>query len=296
MRGGRRVIRGVLYLLSAALMFSLSTVFLKFATLPPYHVSPAFVTLMRFVMGFVLFSGLAWYYRERLVPNKPGAVAFRAVANTAAVILLFTAVNYTTVTKANILNLTDPAFIFLAAPFIANERQQWHGYILMLTTLCGAALVLLGGGAGIAGGVNRGDVLALSSGIVSGLAVSGLRQARKFDSSLVILFYQLAFGTAVSLVMLPSLREIPTGWGLGLALAAGLLSNVGQYFITEGYRYISAGLGGIVLESGILFGALFGIILFHDPLTLPVAAGGLLIIGSIALVSVWNQRARTARS
>lgn len=288
------MIRGVLYLVAAALMFSLSTVFLKFATLPPYGVSPAFVTLMRFVMGFVLFSGLAWYYRERLIPNKPGAVAFRAVANTAAVVMLFTAVNDTTVTKANILNLTYPAFIFLAAPFIANERQRWRDYALMLLTLGGAALVLLGGGGSIGGGVNRGDVLALMSGVISGLAISGLRQARKHDSSLVILFYQLAFGTLVSLFLLPSLREIPAGWGLVLALAAGLLSNVGQYFITEGYRYISAGLGGIVLESGILFGALFGITLFHDPLTLPVAAGGLLIIGSIALVSVWNHRAREA--
>jgi drug/metabolite transporter (DMT)-like permease len=198
----------------------------------------------------------------------------------------FAGIRYTTVTKSNILNLTYPVFVFLAAPYIAAEKQKLQHVAFLAVAMIGAGLVVTGGTNGIdLGGINIGDVLSLLSGVVAGFAISGLREARKHDSSPVILFYQMGFGTVVTLLwMLPSFA-MPRGWGLAHTLLAAAASNAGQYFLTEGYRHISASLGAIVLESGILFAALLGISLFHDPLTPPIIAGGVLILGSIAGVS-----------
>lgn len=282
---GKHLFKGVFMLTTAALLFSSSTVFLKYATGAPYLVSPAVATFARFFVGFLMFSSYMAYRKNPLRPNRPGTVFMRAVLNTLAVILFFTGIKYTTVTKSNILNLTYPAYIFVIAPYITGEQQKARHYLYLLCTLLGAGFIVMSGGNVDFSQINKGDILALSSGIASAFAITGLREACKYDDSSVILFYQMGFGTLATLaLMLPSF-SMPAGMGLVHIGIAALLSNVGQFFITEGYRYISASLGSIVLESGILFAAVFGIGLFNDPLTPSIILGGILIVVSIAGVS-----------
>jgi drug/metabolite transporter (DMT)-like permease len=276
---------GIFLLLAAAFLFALSTVFLKFALAAPYLVAPSVATFARFLVGFLMFSSYMAVKGQSLRPNRGMTVLMRAVLNTLAVILLFTGIKYTTVTKSNILNLTYPAFIFLVAPYITGEKQKSSHYLFLLITLIGAALIVLSGRQVDFSRINKGDLLSLASGIVSAFAISGLREARKYDSSQIILFYQMSFGSLATLVwMLPSF-VVPKGRGLGHVIIAAVLSNVGQLCITEGYRSIGASLGAIVLESGILFAALLGITIFRDPLNLSILFGGLLILFSIAGVS-----------
>lgn len=280
------MIKGVILLLMSAFMFSCSTVFLKIATSAPYHVAPQLATFVRFFVGLIMFSYIPLIKKEHLKINNFGAVSMRAIMNTLAVILFFAAVKYTTVTKSNILNLTYPAFVFLFAPFITGEKQSVHHYFFLALTLLGSAFIVMGGDSHVSfSSVNVGDVLALLSGIVAGIAISGLREARKYDSAHTILFYTMSFGSIVTFFwMLPSF-VMPGKTAMFLMLAAALLSNIGQFFITEGYLYISASVGSIILESGIVFAAVLGISIFHDPITPFIAFGGLLIFLSIGGIS-----------
>lgn len=285
--------KGVLYLLSAAFLFSLSTVFLKLAINPPYFTPPAVGTFTRFIIGLAVFSSAAFFSGGSLKPNNMKTVGMRAALNTFAVILLFESVRFTTVSKANILNLTYPAFVFLLAPFIAGEKQRRRHYLYLIATLTGAALIVGNGMSAAAfSRLNRGDMLALASGIVSGFAITGLREARKYDTTAVILLYQMAVGSIASFALMMHTPVLPKGMALAYIVTAGILSNAGQFCITEGYRYISAALGSVVLESGILFSGILGISIFHDPLTATIVLGGLLILGSIAGISGIFNRGR----
>jgi|AGTN01.1.fsa_nt_gi EamA-like transporter family. len=277
---------GVILLLCASLTFALSTVFVKFATSAPYFVSPALATFARFFIGFLMFSTTLASSGVSLKPNNPRTVAVRAVLNTVAVILFFMGIKHTTVTNANILNLTYPAFVFLIAPFMTGEKQVMRDYAYLAATLAGAALIVLGGGDSVSfSSVNLGDVFALGSGIVAAFAISGLREATKYDSAHVILFYQMAFGTLATLVLVIPSFQLPHGRALVYVLIAAVLANLGQFFITRGYSFISAALGSVVLESGIFFAAVLGITIFNDPLTPAIVLGGVLILLSIAGIS-----------
>jgi drug/metabolite transporter (DMT)-like permease len=285
--------RGIVLLAGAAFLFALATVFLKFATSAPYSVSPAAAIFARFFVGFLMFGSSAALTGASLRPNRAVKVALRAVLNTAAVTLFFFSIKYTTVTKSNILNLTYPAFIFLIAPFMTGERQRRRDYLFLAATLAGAFLTVRAGGPADLAVVNRGDALALASGVVSAFAIAGLRETCKYDRPQVILFYQMGFGSLATFFLLAPSFALPRGNGLLLILLAAVVSNAGQLLLTEGYRHINAALGSIVLESGILFAAVLGIGIFHDPLTPSLVLGGLLIFVSIVGVSgvfAWARR------
>jgi drug/metabolite transporter (DMT)-like permease len=272
-------------MLSAAFMFSFSTVFLKIAMAPPFSASPMVATFVRYLIGALVFGLFVGMRSGVPKANRFGLVVSRAILNTVAVVLLFTAIKYTTITKANLLNLTYPAFVFLVAPFITHERSNWHQLVFLVTALAGAWLIVIPAGGFRLAEVNIGDLLALASGVVSGFAIADLRQARKFDSTETILFYQMNFGAlACAGLMIPSF-SLPTLSATGLLVVTGLISLAGQYFLTKGYRYINASLGSIVLGSGILFSAGFGITIFHDPVSPRIIIGGLLILVSLVGVS-----------
>jgi len=70
---------------------------------------------------------------------KPGSW-WRAVTNAAAVLLVFSALRYTTVTNANMLNMSYPVFVFLLAPWVNRERTQRSHYLYLVLAMTGTVL------------------------------------------------------------------------------------------------------------------------------------------------------------
>lgn len=279
------MLRGILLLLGASFCFALTTVFVKLACVAPWDMHPLVTAFCRFLIGLVIFGGMMAGRGVSLKPRRPGLIFLRAAGNTLAVILFFVALKYTTVTKANLLNLTYPAFVFMIAPFITGERSAFMDIVFLFCALAGAWLIVAQGATMGLAAINRGDMIALASGVVSAFAISILRQARKDDSANVILFYQMAFGTvATGILMLPHWHA-PAGRALFYMACAGLLAAAGQAAITVGYRYVNAAIGAVVLGSGVLFAAFLGITFLGEPFTGYIAAGGALILVSLIGIS-----------
>ena len=287
------MIKGILYLISASFCFALSTVFLKTGMNAPYFVSPATATFARFFLGFIVFAGYMVYKKEPARPNNLKLVAARGILNTVAVIFFFAGIKYTTITKANILNLTYPAFVFLVSPLITGERSKAIDYVFLLATLAGSWLIVMGGPSAGFSNVNKGDLFALLSGVIAGFGISCLREARKNDSTQMILAYQMSIGSLVCFfLMLPGFK-MPGSAGLWFLFLTSVMTVAGQFLITEGYMYISAALGSVVSGTGIFFAAMLGITFFNDPLTLNIIIGGLLIF--LAMSGVSGVLAKTKR-
>jgi len=71
-----------------------------------------------------------------------------------------------------------------------------------------------------------------------------------------------------------------TAEGAGLLAATGLLATAGQWMITAAYGH-GATLGVATLQYlGILFGFVFGVLVFDDPVTLMAVAGMALIVAA----------------
>jgi drug/metabolite transporter (DMT)-like permease len=268
--------KGILLLLLAEFTFALSTVFGKMVT-SNSAIGGIEITFVRFAIG-TLVAGLYMVFTHKSFrPNNLRHVVLRAVFNVTAVMLFFAGLERTTVTNANMLNMTYPAFVFLVAPFINGEKTRLRNIFYLLVTLAGVYLIV----APDFESINPGDLLALLSGLVAGFGIPFLREARKFDSSEVIVFYLMLFGCLMSGVFLLEDCVLPRGIVTVHLLLSGVAAAAGQVFITIGYRYIEAATGSLVSASRIIFAGALGVLIFADPFTVSIMTGALLILVSL---------------
>ena len=274
-------VKGILFLVLAELCFSSATVFAKFVTTGT-NIPAIEITFLRFFFGFIITSFTIYRLKLTLHPNNKKFVYLRAILNTAAVIFFFLAVKYTTITNANMLNITYPVFIFLFAPFLINEKiKLYHGVCLAFTIL-GVFLIIHPD----FHNTNIGDFYGLISGIVGALAIITLRKAREFDSTTTILFYLMGIGTIINGLLLIPFFEMPNGIQLLQMIASALLGFGGQIFLTSGYKHVEAGEGSMVSTSRILFAFILGSFFFSEQITFVLLLGAFLIVGSLTFISL----------
>jgi drug/metabolite transporter (DMT)-like permease len=278
-------------LLSSA-VFALSSVFIKYAATvgnPPI----ALITFVRFTLGFLTAFAVIRMRRISLRPNTIRPIVFRALFNGTAVVFFFFAIANTSITKANLLNMLYPVFVFVIAPFIADEHSPPYYYLFLLLALIGGWLVIAPDGAMLSlNGLNIGDLAAFISAILAGFGITYLRIARKTENTFVILFYAMGAGMLVNTIVLLFSFSWPGMASFAFLIAAGLCAVSGQILITLGYRYINAAPGALISVSRILFAAAFGVFLFGEQLGIPLIIGGILILIALAGVSGILERLR----
>ena len=271
---------GVLFISLSALFFTLSTVFAKYVNLAS-DLSPAVITLFRFMVGTVVIGAYVCIKRADIRPVRLDLIVWRAVLNSISLILFYFGVQLSTVSKANLLNMTFPVFVFLFSPFINRDRPTAVQCLFLGLTLFGMYLVILPDFSQ----VNAGDLLALLSAVSGGAAVGVLKESRKADEPAAILFYLMVVGLAVNLPFaLPALRLPPAALWKDLLLS-GLCGMLGQVFTTIGAVYFSASTASLIASTRIIFAVGIGVWLFLDPLPLRVLLGAGLIALSLAGVS-----------
>jgi drug/metabolite transporter (DMT)-like permease len=268
--------KGSIYMLVSALSFALSTVFAKYAYLSE-ALAPAEAAFFRFLVGFILAALYTAATRPNLVPKKPVPVALRAIANAAAVLLFFAGIEGTTVSKANMLNLTYPVYVALFAPLINRERIGGAHIPKIILAAVGMYLVI----SPDFGTISMGDIYSLASGVMAGLSIAFVREAGKNDSKTIILFYLMAAGLILTAALVFPDFRIPGRKTLIFLVLSGFAGYIGQVTSTAGYGLIEAAKGSLLSVSRIIYSVILGIILFGDPLTLKIVLGGVLILSSL---------------
>lgn len=276
---------GVLFLLIAELFFAIGTVIVKIITADT-DITGVELAFLRFLTGFIIIGSYTIITRRTIKPEKPVFVYMRGFFNALSVIFFFMGVQYSNVSKANLLNMTYPVFVMLLSPLI-NKEKNTHSVILYLTIImAGIYLIVIPGHSGSGfSDINKGDIFALMSGITAGFGISFLREARKSNSIHVVLFYLMETGTVISGIFTASSFVIPTGIYILYILIMAVLSFTGQLLITVGYKYIDAAPGSLVSSSRIVFAIILGVTFFSDPITLRIIIGSLMIIISLAGVN-----------
>jgi len=280
------MLRGVIYLIVSAFSFALATVFVKLVTADT-DIPAIELSFFRFLFGFLITLFYIIHKRKSIKTVKSLHVYMRAVFNTIAVILFFIGVEYSSISKANLLNMTYPVFVFLIAPFINNEKASKEYLIYLIMTGAGIYLTMVPSGSNLmtSGVLNQGDIAALLSGIVAGFAITTLREARKYNHSYVIVFYLMLIGTVINGIMIIPVFVMPHGIFIFYIFLCALFSYIGQYYITEGYKHIDATPGALISATRIIFAVALGYILFAEEVTFRIVLGSILIMISITGIS-----------
>jgi drug/metabolite transporter (DMT)-like permease len=278
--------RGIYILILAELCFASATVFAKFVT-NSSDIPAIEITFCRLILGVILATLYMLKTRTSFIPRKIPLVVARAILSFFALITFFYSVEHSSVTNANMLNMTYPVFIFLVAPLFKLEKLHKISMLFLAMAMIGIYLVIFPDFSHI----NKGDVIGLLSGIFGAFSIITLSIAREHDSTVLIVFYLMAIGTVCNAFMLAPVFVMPHASDLPFLAASGLAGVLGQVFLTMGYKNVSAKAGSMVSSSRIIFAATMGFFFFSEALSTRILAGGFLIV--FAIIGIGALRNKT---
>ena len=268
-------------MICATLLFAAMGVCVKFAS-AVYGAGE--IVMYRGLVGVV---GLALMARARgisLRTSVPGMHAWRSVVGVTSLTMWFYAIGHMPLATAVTLNYMSSVWmaLFLIGGAVVAGAQRVDPR-LVATVLVGFAGVALVLHPSIARDQMVPGVIGLGSGMLSALAYLQVATlGRVGEPELRVVFY-FSIGGFVAGIAMASTQ----GWhlrhtlgGLGLLVATGVFATAAQVLMTRAYA-IGKPLSNASLQYlGIAFSFIFGIWLFHDPLTWAAVGGMVLIVAA----------------
>ena len=274
-------IRGYTLVFASTMFFYVMTLFVKLITRDG-NIPSTEITFFRFLIGFIMVNigMMKTGYKVKMV-NK-SAVLSRGFFTALAILLFFIVIEYSTTTKANIYNLTYPIFVTIFGPLLlSDENWTFKGILGVGVAFIGIIFI---SGFGI-GEVSWVDGLGLFMGFIAAMGIVALRKARVTDDSSTILFYLMVIGLVMTLIPFGYQFKIPNYKEAMYLIGMGIFSYLGQYTLTNGFKYVKAVQGSLISSSRIFVAAICGIMFLGEPFSLAILGGGTLIFTGIVLVS-----------
>jgi drug/metabolite transporter (DMT)-like permease len=144
-----------------------------------------------------------------------------------------------------------------------------------------------------------GEFLVLVSALLFALHIVGLGEWSKGLDSYALTVLQL--GTCAVVTFLASLKSgfaVPPDSGVWWSIIYTAIFATALAFIVQSWAqsFIAPSSVAVILAAEVVFAAGFGIWLLDEPVTLRIALGGLLVIASMYLIILLDQRKESAKS
>jgi S-adenosylmethionine uptake transporter len=287
------------WMVLSAFVFSTMAVCVKFAAV---HFNNAELVFYRGVIGIVFMAIFARMRGTSLVTQVLPTHIWRSIVGVLALSTWFYAIAHLPLATAMTLNYMSSVWIaaFLVGGSLmfarADERIQSQGPLVAAILASFAGVVML-----LRPSITQNQAFAGLIGLLSGLAAAFAYMqvmvlARLGEPEARTVFY-FAVGSAITGALgMALLGRSPWDWQYALwLLPIGLLASFGQLCMTKAYS-MSTNHGGTLKManlqySGIIFSALYGLVLFGDLIPLLGWAGMALIIVSAIAATMLRARA-----
>ncbi len=250
---------------------------------------PGWLTVVRFGLAAAILLAVAGRRGGLRAAFTPAVLAAGALGYGGSVVVQNAGIARTSVTHAALLIGAVPVMVAIIAAVwyrTVAAPVAWFGFAV---SLGGVGLVTVGGGGG--GATLAGDGLVLVSLLLSAtvtVAQGRLLTGRDPVAVTAVQFLGATAGVLPVAVFTEGTPASPAGFGAVLAVVALALGGTLAPFtlFAFGQSRVSAEVAGGFLNLEPLVGAIAGAVAFGDPVGLVQVAGGLAILGGIALSSL----------
>jgi drug/metabolite transporter (DMT)-like permease len=267
-------VAGPLFMLSAALLFTLLNIFIKLLG-PQFRVWD--IGFYRFCGGVLVLLAVFGRRGNPYKGNNIRLLVIRGCTGSAAFVCLVTAIRLLPVSTALVIFYSFPVFSAFFSFLIYGERIGRYEIACTLGVLIGVGILF---DFQLAGGL-LGQAVALLGGILAGLTVTLIRSLRENNGPVIIYLYLCTMGTLVTLpkfALHPVWPATPLEWVMILGIIFS--SATAQLLMNQGFFYCRGWEGGVFMSSEVVFTAVVGIVFLGDPATWRFWAGSLLILTS----------------
>jgi len=259
------------------------------------EMSVGHMVLYRFLFACVAMLPVCFRHRIRLGLREWGLLLLSAFLGVPLQFLIqFYGLSLTTVAHASLMVGTMPVLLAVGASIFARERIDRIGWMALVGSTCGAALIAFGAKRAVSGsGASlAGDLMVVLSMFIALFWILLNKKLVVKHNPIVITAWGLFAGTAMLLPWvlphdgLPPVAHVSLQcWG---ALAAGgvLCTATTTLLWNYGLTQIPASLAGVFLNLEPLIGSTLGVVLLGDHLGISAwVGGGIILTAAITLTS-----------
>jgi drug/metabolite transporter (DMT)-like permease len=291
-----------LRLVASSTLFAIMAVLAKIVS---RHIPGPQAAFVRFATG-VVATLAAWASgRIDLRPRRWGWLFARGLFGGTAVVCYFSAMQRIAVGEATLLNYTQPVFTMLGAWVLLGERPPRRALFALPLTLVGVTLIVGLKPGDLAAQAGYGPLLGLSSAVLSGVAVTSIRAARRVmpdgpppETAWSVFFSFTGIGLLVTLpAVLPPIGHwvTPSAAEWALLLGVGITSVLAQLLMSEALQHLRVGAAGVITQLTAVLTIGAGAYLLGDRLSPGFLSGALLTLGGVALVVLGPSAPRLRR-
>jgi len=281
-------IRGSLIFAGAGALFGLMAFTVKLASVR--GVPGPQIAVLRFAAGLLPLL-VPSVRRRSLQWTRLDLLLSRGVFGGFAVLCYFSAIQHVPVGIATLLNYTTPVFSGIYAAVFAGEPIRTKVVIPLAVAFSGVFLVVRASGGGAAHfGFGKWELVALSSAVLAGAAVTSIRVARRTENSWAIFTSFSAFGLITTLPFGMRNWVWPDAISWTLLCGIGVISIVAQMLMTHAFRWVQTLVGGVISQIAVLVSMSLGILVLGERLTAQAAAGALLTFTGVIAVMLVSSR------
>ncbi|MBW9115560.1 DMT family transporter [Rhizobium cauense] len=242
------------------------------------------VTFMITLAALLLVGGRAVVTRgvDELVPRQLGLALVRALLLAGDTLLIHYAFAALPLAEAYVLAFLSPILVAILAVAFLGERLSMIGWLGVILGFAGVAVALRPAAVAL----NFGHVAAIGSALLFAFSLVLLRKTRadESDSALVATLLLVLTVTAFGVTVATGGFTPVTPRALALAFLAGAFLYAGHALLVRAFRTGDAAVVAPFQYSQIVWGCLYGAMLFGAPIETYTIAGGIIIIFSGWLV------------
>ncbi|WP_286676468.1 DMT family transporter [Peribacillus asahii] len=279
---------GVILAILSSLVFSIMNALVKAVSL---SIPSAEVVFFRSIIGTIIIYFMMRHSKVAFSKKGVPMLAVRGVLGALYLLAYFYTISKIPLADASILAHLSPFFAILIAAIFLKEKVSQRVRLLLPLVIAGAILLVK------PFNYSTYSIYAFV-GILSALFAAGaatsIRYLSKKHHSYEIVFYFLMTATLVSIPLMWNNFVVPTPLELIYLVCIGIISLLGQIFLTKAFTHDSVIVVEITRYIGIVFNAMWGFLFWTEVPDRLTILGGIFIITACILLSAKQNKMPTA--
>lgn len=271
--------RAVLLVLGAAFLFASSHAGIRHLTA---ELHPFVVAFFRNFFAFAAFA--PWFVKNGfsgLRTNRFGLHFLRALVNTVAILLWFSALGMMAFADATALSLTGPLFAVAGAVVIMGERVGAMRWSALALGVAGALVVIRPG----LETVSLGAVLVLLRGMCQATTKLMIKSLTRTDETTTIVAYVMLLMLPMSLAPALFVWQWPEPADYGWLIFVGAAGAAANMAMVTGYKLTDVSIVEPVTFTRLMWAALIGYLFFAEVPDIWIWLGGAMIVAAASYLT-----------
>ncbi len=269
-------------MLASAFFFALMNIFVK--KLP--HIPAMEIVFFRCVVSGIACLFLLRNEKVSLLGNNRLLLFLRGASGTLALFCFFITIQNVPLASGVTLSYLSPIFTTILAIFLLNEKVRGIQFLFYAISFIGV-FVIKGFDANFP---TVYFITGVSAAFCSGVAYNLVRTLKATEHPIVIVFQFQVVGIIAGLIYIFFDWTTPVGIDWIYLIATGILTQLGQVYLTKALQAEAVGQVSIINYTGIIYALFFGWLIFGETYSLQTILGIFLVICGVGLSILFAKR------